>query len=132
MRQKGQAWSIDMIIAVIIFVLMISILYSVLNRENKVELVELQVEANNAIARLSNTESEECNFIEGQTINVDKLEQCYNIKDPSIIRKKLGINSKFCIYIEDKDGRVIYINDKPGIGDGELIIGPTPCGQTLQ
>ena len=121
-----------MIIAVLIFILMFSVLYTVLNQEDRVDLVELQVQANNAAAKLTSGSSGDCNFIEGQTINVEKLENCFNIEDINEIRDQLGIDTKFCIYLEDKEGRVIYINDKPGIGDNELLIGPTPCGEILE
>lgn len=131
MRKKNaQAWSIDMIIAVVIFVLMISVLYTVLNREARVDLIDLQVDANNGISRLSDKEAETCNFLDGQTVNVTQLEACFN-QDPDTIRQQLGIENKFCLYLEDKEGRVIYISDRPGAGDNELIIGPTPCGQTI-
>lgn len=130
-KKQGQAWSIDMIIAVVIFVLIISILYSVLNRQAETDLVDLQVEANTLAAKLKDPNSPVCNVISGTTLDEAKLRECFT-NNPDYIREQLGLKSNFCIYVEDSEGRIIYIDNRAGVGDNDLIIGPTPCGVALQ
>lgn len=129
-KKNAQAWSIDMIIAVVIFVMMIGVLYAVMNRENRVDLIDLQVEANNAAAKLKDPSAGDCNFIINNVINQTKMERCFQ-KDPNEVRKLLGLDDNFCIFIEDREGRVIYVSGRSGVGDDELIVGATPCGEML-
>ena len=99
---------------------------------NENELKKLFEKKKNPIAYDGFEPSGKIHIAQGllRTINVNKLEACFS-QNPDIVRKQLGIEHHFCLFIEDKEGRVIYISDMPGVGDEELVIGPTPCGISI-
>ena len=129
---RAQVWSVDVLLAVVIFVAVILIFYTTMNRNRATELQDLEAEAGNLKLELEQNylfgfiiedEIDEAKFrafIENATVNYTEL------------KEKLGINGDFCIFFEDSDGNVIVLNvsgsNYTGIGGSNVTIGGTPCG----
>jgi len=130
--KEGQAWSIDLIIAVVIFVLIISIVYTFINRPKNVSPDDLREEGKHIAIQL-NTGPHDCDFITNNVIDREQLEICYemNAEDRAAWKRAMNIRSNYCVYIQDQNGRVISVANKTGFGDGELEVGGVNCNELL-
>ena len=127
--RKAQAWSIDLIIAVVIFILVMTIFYTLLVREPKTDVRALQKEAQIISEKLQSSQSGgDCAFINGKDIDITKMRRCYNEKSPEEFARETNIENKFCIYLIDQNGRVVSIDNRTGWGYGDLNISNTSCG----
>ncbi|MFH1073202.1 MAG: hypothetical protein V1743_07280 [Nanoarchaeota archaeon] len=130
--KKAQTWSIDLIIAVVIFILIIAIFYTLLVREPKADIADLK-SSGKYIGDKINTQlgSGDCAFMKDNEIDPEKLERCFN-SDPEKFMRENNINSKFCIFVIDQNGRLITVgssdNARVGFGYSELNISGTLCG----
>lgn len=127
MNKRGQSWSIDIVLAVVIFgFIAVSITSFALLDEPESE--RLQQEAQLVDSRLE-TQLAGCNATVSQsTINQDGLECLFGL-NYSDIRSEIRTSGDFCIFLEDEEGRIITIRNKTGIGGDELLVGGKPCGQ---
>ncbi|MBN1645820.1 hypothetical protein JW868_02155 [Candidatus Woesearchaeota archaeon] len=129
-RRKGQTWSIDLIIASVIFVLIITIFYALLSRggNDKEKLLgdEAKHISSNIMVEAGGTNP--CLFLDGNEIDRNVLSECYDPTKIQQFKQAANIKTKFCIYIEDQNGRIISVNNMTGFGDSELLVGNQPCG----
>jgi hypothetical protein len=127
---RGQAWSIDLIIAVVIFVLVITIFYTLLVREPKPDVKALQRDAKLIVDKISDPNNpDDCSFIKGKDIDTVKMKNCFNATTYGEFKETYNLEHKFCIFIVDQNGRVVTINGSMGFGFPELNISGTLCGQ---
>ena len=139
--KKAQTWSVDLIIGVVIFLLLIVIIYSLIvsspQNENK-----LRTEADTIYNKLEaqrNPESSLPTFIKGNTLSLEDLallsdEAQYTYEK---IKAELGIAGDFCIVLVDRYGGIMNVSsERTAIGSGsDLTIGydesgtPILCGQ---
>ena len=67
--------------------------------------------------------------IDNNEINLTKAGALKNL-DYDQLKKKLRIEGDFCIYLEDKQGNLVLINNSyKGIGTPNIALGGTPCSQ---
>lgn len=124
--KKSQAWSFDIILAVIIFVGAFFVFYALLKPQTEKNLDTLQEDAN-LISQEMLSGSSILNVIEDGKINEEKLQQLLD-EEYSTIKSQIRIESDFCIYLEDQDGNVIYLGSGvPGVGSESIKIGDVPC-----
>jgi predicted transcriptional regulator len=114
--KTSQAWSMDIMIAMVIFIGVIFVFYSILSTNGGDKTGELKDDA----------------LIIAENINITKnisyIEELLG-EDYSELKKKLRVKNEFCIFIEDEEGNVIYLSqDQPGIGSGKINISDVPCG----
>ncbi len=114
--KKAQTWSTDAIVAVTMFVISAIVLFylsgpAAENRQSE----RLQSEAEKLPATLSSQQNLSSVFIQGSKINEQKLREAINTSYDNL-RSLLGINSDFCIYLEDENGNIVPIGGKVGIG----------------
>lgn len=124
--KNAQSWSIDLIIAVIIFMLVIAIFYAILNSRSEPTIETLEDDSRIALATLSEQ------LIVNGVINEDKFEE-FCLKSYEQVKSDLKIENDFCFYLEDKDGNIISCNNgKVGIGNEQDITISTgiACGAT--
>ncbi len=146
--RRGQSWSMDLVIAVVVFGFIAVVTYSLLLIEQAPSIDELRLRSQTIQERLADGKLEDCNAIlanrvplritENQTITQAELECLYD-KTPEEIRTALNIQGKFCIYVEDAEGTVLLVKDldaaaifyRVAVGDPELTVANTACSAYL-
>lgn len=134
-RSKGQSWSIDLIIGVIIFMLVVAIFYALLSSSDEEESIDgLRNDADAVIAISEGTDARSLGLIDQNgVIDNAKLDELCDLPYDEV-KNRLGIESDFCIFIEDEDGNIIPCgtSNKIGIGNGQdvMISDTHPCGST--
>lgn len=122
-RRGGQVWSIDLIIAVVIFLLAISIFYFFTNSRISNNQSKLEIESRIVADKL--TGDENVSVMNGTVIDEERLTQLAQLSYDDL-KQKLGIRGDFCILLYDQDKHVILINNGTdnlvGIGNPELNI----------
>jgi cytoskeletal protein RodZ len=137
--KRGQVWSMDLIIAVIVFLLAVGIFYFFTNERVNEGESKLVVESENAAETvLSDTD---VGLLEGDAINETKLEEMVRRSqtDYEGLKRDLGVQNDFCVVMLDENENVILlsdgtIHDLVGFGSPDLnvtIEGKTGfCGQS--
>ncbi len=135
-RKRGQVWSMDLIIAVLIFLIVAGLFYSLLNMKMKEGKGSLQAESQTIASKLLKDRTRNLKITEKRNkISEDKLKQLTD-EDYEKLKKDLGVNNEFCIFFENQDGEIKPINNSEneevtGIGSarGDLnLTEGTPCG----
>jgi len=129
---KSQAFSMDIMIAFVIFIGTIFVFYSILSDRLSSKTGELGDEASVVLDNIASEDSE-VRITDGIIVNETKLEELLGM-EYSEIKKKIKIENEFCIYLEDEDGNIIYISpenptdpDVPGIGSDKIKISGESC-----
>jgi len=129
--KNAQTWSIDLIMGVIIFMLVIAIFYAFLSSKGSEPIEDLEADARAVDTKVTGKQLTSLGIItEEGAIDKQKFDQlCQeNYED---VKKSLGIENDVCIYLEDEDGNIIPCGpDKAGIGNGKdiMVTEDTPCG----
>jgi len=124
---KSQAFSMDIMIALVIFIGTIFVFYSILSGGEETKTVELEDEASLILKNIASDDSE-VRITDGVVVNETKLEDLLGM-EYSDIKKKLRIKNEFCFFLEDEDGNIIYIEaGKPGVGSDKIKISDESCG----
>ena len=124
--RNSQAWSLDIMLAVIIFIGTIFFFYAMLDTTQGSKAEELQGEASK-IAKDILSKDSDVKIADGTEINGTRLEEL--LGNYSEIKSKLKIKNDFCIYFEDENGNIIYINEtRTGLGSGIINVSGMPCG----
>jgi len=134
-KRSGQSWSMDLVIAVVVFGFIAVVFYSLLTIQQRPSVDELQVRAQQIENRLGSNIGSCGPIIQGQTITMEQL-RCLYAQDPAALHQELGVPGNFCIYVEDSDGTILVVQNQSGytwtaIGDNALIVGGQPCGEPI-
>jgi hypothetical protein len=135
-RGYGQSWSLDIILAFVIFALIIGIFYTVLSKNNPGKTENLQREADVLSNNLDSSTglNTSLSVIEGGTVDEFKLQELYNSSYQSL-KSQFGIRGDFCVYVVDQYGNLITVNTSQGelvgFGNGNLTINGKACGTTI-
>ncbi|MBW2990887.1 hypothetical protein KY348_04225 [Candidatus Woesearchaeota archaeon] len=129
--ERAQVWSIDVLLAVVIFVSIILIFYVTMSDRGKPRLKDLEVEATDLKIELE--KNPEVGFISEDVVDMEKLKVFTNnaTYDYEGLKSKLGLRGDFCIFYEDSDGNIIPIGNKTSIGNPAILINGTPCGSDI-
>ncbi len=114
MKQKnkhGQTWSVDLIVGVVVFMLVIVILYAILSTDPGEEQA-LRQEADVVHAKLNAETSDPGieHLVSGQRIDTIGMQQIYNM-DYDELKSLLGVQGDFCIVVVNDDNRIIPVHD---------------------
>ena len=129
---RAQVWSVDVLLAVVIFVAVILIFYTTMTARQGPKTKDLQAEAESLKVELE--QNHEVGFIVDDEIDETKLIAFINndTDNYTLLKQKLGIKGDICLFFEDTDGNVVILNtpdgNKTGIGNSNIIIGGQPCG----
>lgn len=124
-HNKSQAWSIDFVIGISVFMGALVIFYTLLNPASNEKPIILQKDAS-FIAKEVEEEESPLTVMEGNIVNETKLDNL--IGRYSSIKKNLGIKNDFCIYFEDENGNIMPIKEGvTGIGSSDIKIGGIQC-----
>lgn len=133
---RGQVWSVDVLLAVVIFVSVILVFYVTMNANDKKGLSELESDATELKAALR--QNSEFGFITQQKLDEEKFKAFVGnaTTDYTGVKNKLGLKGDFCIFYEDSEGHVVAINATgnllPGVGGRDVMIDGYPCGVPIQ
>ncbi len=112
---KGQTWSTDAIIAVVIFVVVFMAFMYITGRSSESKKIDIFTEDASKIPGLfAQSKNNSFTFVEGNKINKEKLENLTNLTYQQL-KSELGIKSDFCIHFEDENGNVVFINETAGL-----------------
>lgn len=123
--KKGQTWSFDLIVAVVLFVIVIALFYTFLSGDNsktdKVTMMESSVQTISSKLNCDLSSDESICIIKKGHLKNDSLNS-FSSKDYEDLKVSLGIKGDFCIYLIDKDGYYVPMGDKIGVGSGDLLL----------
>ncbi len=130
--KKGQTWSTDAVVAVAMFILAVIMLYylsgpAATNRQSE----KLQSEADKLPTTLSSQQNLSAIFIHGSKIDEQKLSEAISLSYDNL-KSLLGVQSDFCIYLEDEKGNIVPMDGKVGIGSPLANFSGKGCNDTIQ
>ena len=134
--KNGQTWSIDLIVGVIIFMMIIAVFYAFLTAKSDKGLEGLKDDARVVNSKVSNTDDLAVNLINQGDINETKYQELCQY-DYESIKALLGVENDFCIYLEENNAVIPCTNkdgkQQAGIGNGKDIIlyDNVACGQII-
>ena len=113
--KSSQAWSMDIMIAIILFIGVIFIFYWIVSGSQESKEEQLKEDATIVLENLNITK------------NISQLDGLLEEEYPEL-KRKLRIENEFCVYLEDEDGNVIYLRpDRVGVGSDKISISDIPC-----
>lgn len=139
LKKRGQTWSFDLVIAVILFIVVVAVFYAFLANRNSADGAQEQQDYAKAISTqlvCDAAESSPYCFIEQGDVIEDKLTNLpsFNYDD---IRSDMGIQGDFCVYmvVVDESGveRIVPFDDGTGnqyagVGSDEFELSENiPC-----
>ena len=123
----AQALSMDVMLAVIIFIGTFFFFYAIFSATQGSKADELHDEASKVLTGISSEDSG-VRITDGNQINATRLGELLREQYPDI-KSKLRVKNDFCIYFEDENGDIIYINPgSTGIGSDKIMVSNIPCG----
>lgn len=129
--KKSQSWSVDIILAVMLFMGVFFLFYALLDDNPAARAKNLKDEASVVIKQVS-SEGVSVNILDKQQINISRLNELKNLSYDEL-KRRLRVESDFCIYLEDDKGYVVILNNSyKGIGSGSINISKTPCNETFK
>lgn len=134
---KAQAWSMDVTLAVIIFIAAFFVIYGIITSKAPGDISELQAEAEK-ISKEATSENSSLSLMTNEVLNETKIQELLG-KDYSEIKRKLRLERDFCIYFEDEEGNLIIIQNTEdpdkflvGVGSPDITVVQKKCGQWQQ
>lgn len=131
--RRGQAWSLDLVVAVIIFLLAVGIIYEFLLGRERGDLAQLRIESEVIATKLADDPL--LQVAVNKQLDTTRMAGLAT-KSYDELKSDLGVKHEFCIFLQDENGNLIYIVDGLGnkytgigSGDGQLNLSGTPCGQ---
>ncbi len=130
---KSQIFSIDTMIATMIFIAAITglLVYIGLSNESQV-IEEITFEAELIPKMLVTTDQGDLSLLTMNKIDANRLAQLAQIPYQQL-KDQLGVKYDFCIYFEDSNGNLVDLSeiidlDYVGIGSPEASVAGIPCG----
>ena len=126
---KGQVWSIDILLAMVIFVSIMIIFYVTITKNDQPQLKDLESEAGGIKALLET--NPDYSFMTDNTVNEARLNSFINETAANYqqVKQDLGVRGDFCIYLEDENGNLVLLQgNRTGIGSPDINITGQPCG----
>ncbi|MBI3033678.1 hypothetical protein HYY72_00790, partial [Candidatus Woesearchaeota archaeon] len=109
-HSKSQTWSIDAIIAVAIFtVVLLAFFYITSKGSDSKRATQLADEGSRIPEIFEKSDNQTLNFIEGNKIDDEKIQELSNTSYQAL-KSQLNIRNDFCIHFEDEKGNLIFIN----------------------
>lgn len=139
MEKRGQTWSVELIISLSIFIVVIIGVFASLSSRPSNSVEDLQQQSQQFIRKFySNEQSTRTSysFIENNQINNEKLGQL-STKSYSALKSELGLSDDFCIFLLDSNDKIIPIQGNDGhtyygIGSNSIQLGENvQCNATI-
>ena len=125
---KAQTWSVDIILAVVIFMVVLYIFYVVFSGDSSEKTQNLKQEASSVIKQISSGENS-LRIVNNNEVNISKISELKNLSYDEL-KSRLRVDDDFCIFFEDDKGNIVLINNSyKGIGASSINASGTPCSQ---
>jgi uncharacterized protein (UPF0333 family) len=115
-NKKGQTWSFDLIMAVVLFIVIVAIFYAFLSSNNTSSSTNDLQSSAKSVGYYFNCDVSDYSrcFIVGGEVDQKKLNDLIQfIKSSqnsySSLKKELGVSGDFCVYFRDKNGYLVPI-----------------------
>ncbi len=126
--KKAQSWSIDIALAVVIFIAAFFILYIMISPGQNSKVSSLKEEAS-IVSRQVASEKTNVSIIENNELSESRLNELKALGYDEL-KRRLRTEDDFCIYFEDENGNVILIDDTSrGIGTPNINVSGVPCSK---
>ena len=126
--KKSQSWSVDVVIACIIFIGAFFAFYALLNKSTTPNLADLRDDASILIREIASPEAP-LRVVDNNELNITKINDMKNLTYDEL-KRRLRINSDFCIFLENENGELILLNNSyRGVGAPTISLNGTPCDQ---
>ncbi|MDD9953125.1 MAG: hypothetical protein OXR66_02210 [Candidatus Woesearchaeota archaeon] len=139
--EKGQAWSMDLVIGVLIFLLAVGVIYTVLVDFQSSKNADVFQFESEIIAKVI-VDEPSLQVAPDNELDMDVLVDIANGDKGNYdtLKQGFGIENEFCIFLQDEEGNLVYIYDGTdkfagiGSGDGEMNLTDEniPCGVPCQ
>ncbi len=139
MRPTGQAWSTDLIIGVLIFLVSAGIIVSLLSNQRQEDPAPLRISSEVVATKL--TQDEQLQVAPDSQLSMAQLYALAQDAqtDYQGVKDELGVQDEYCIYLRDENGNLVFIEDPAnpnnkyaGVGSGNGAVNLTnqgiPCG----
>jgi len=134
MVKQGQAWSMDLVVGVLIFLLVAGIIYSLLIDRDSNDVGPLRLESEVIATKLTaDSSGENLAVAENNVLDSTKLVELAD-KDYEQLKSELGVQREFCVFLTDDSGNLVYIAatgkkfNGVGSNDGNYNLSGVPCG----
>ena len=114
MNKRGQIWSMDMVIGVVIFLFLVTVFLSFLISTEPEEF-DVRSQADSIFQRFDTSSGRQLipPIFDGNRLNQQALEDLYG-GNYLAIRRQMQITGEFCIVIVDQTGGLVPINTSDG------------------
>ena len=127
-NKKSQSWSIDIIVAVVVFMGAFFLFYTILNSNPNTKASSLKQDASSVIKQIA-AEDSSLRVIDNNEVNESRLNELKNLSYDEL-KRQFRVEGDFCIYMEDDKGNIVLINNSyKGVGTPSIMVGGTPCSQ---
>ena len=128
LNEKSQAWSLDVILAVVIFIGAFFLYYVLVSDNPASKTSGLRDDATLIIKQVA-TDTGGISVVDNRELNETRLGHLKNMNYDEL-KSILRSEGNFCIYIEDEKGNIVLINNSyRGIGSSDINISGIPCSQ---
>ncbi|PIN80838.1 hypothetical protein COV13_02955, partial [Candidatus Woesearchaeota archaeon CG10_big_fil_rev_8_21_14_0_10_32_9] len=107
-RKKGQAWSLDLIIGVVLFLLILVVVYSLLSSK-PTQNNELRSDADKIFTKMDAINNPSQNLpkvVQGNSLSEDELIKLYGLSYDEL-KAEMGVTEEFCIVVVDDFDSII-------------------------
>ena len=127
-NKKSQSWSIDISLAVLVFIGAFFVFYALLNANPNTKVTNLKKEASAIVKEIASDDAA-LRIIDGNELNESKSGQLKNLTYEEL-KRRLRVAGDFCIFLEDDKGNIVLINNTyKGIGSPNIYLNGTHCNQ---
>lgn len=119
-NKKSQSWSVDIILAVIVFMVAFFVFYALLESDPQAKVSDLKEEASIVIEQVADEESP-LKAVDKGAIDVDELNKLKSLPYDDL-KRRLRTEGDFCIYIEDENGNLVKIGGTKSVGSPDIKI----------
>ena len=127
--RKAQTWSLDVMIAIFIFIVVVIGFFYILDMSSKPDEAEKLKDEGETIPDIliSSETGESQSAVMEKRVDEGKIDELVERSQTKEgyenLKKELGIEGEFYIHFEDDEGNIIYINETTaGIGSDEVTI----------
>ncbi len=125
--KRAQTWSIDVMIAVGIFIVVVILFFYIINQSKTTKTEDLTTEGETIPdVLISSGPEDNLSTVVEKIVDEGKLDELAG-KSYEDLKRELGIEGDFYIHFEDDEGNIIYLDEEgkvAGIGSDEVTTLP--------
>ena len=134
--KRAQAWSIDLVIGVLIFLLVAGLFYATILRNQGEDTTTIRISSETIATKLINDPN--LRITEDNAISAERIKRLIE-KDIDDLRREFGADTEFCVFFEDEKGNLvpIFIDEDDqtkvyhGIGSNSISVSDHPCNSPV-